>query len=580
MDIKLRDTVLSSNPAILLKFLSTLGEAILFFDEQGSILLANDVFFELVNVPKSRIKNEDVRSFLLSEEGEYLTRDNWPLTFDAKKHKMMLRLPTKGTALEVWVRAQKLDTDFYVVALQPQEKLFVGRPKRKLFDAASRAATSQETHAQHNRNNAAQDEHEDEQDLVIEHVGKQDEVDEQDVQPFGSIQGHIQDIWDQLQSKDAELTKDDYRAALKKVAHLFNAQLSIIELAQHPEDSKLITAQGEEILFPFTFKSLRLTSSDGAVKIVTEQNNPDVADWFYEHKRTGFVVLLSHRNSVTRDFVISRPLKEGKFTNLEVTLYKRFVQNAYIDFNKSHKQAQDTFISSTLQKGLGNRIQDIAGITACGLYNSATSTASIGGDFYTVFELPGRRACIVLGDVTGKGVEAASVSSAIKTALGAYAWEGLTPSYMVRSLNDFFMSFSRLETFATMFVGILSIETGELVYCSAGHLPGLIVKQRSNDIVKLTEQSGVVGAFSEMIYTDGYAQLSPGDTLLLYTDGVTEARRSDGTFLGEYGLRDRIVRHIHEPIEELPEAFISEIFAFTGNVLEDDVAFLAVRFDG
>ena len=243
---------------------------------------------------------------------------------------------------------------------------------------------------------------------------------------------------------------------------------------------------------------------------------------------------------------------------------------------------QDKRIAQALQTGMRNELQHVDGITAEAVYSSATATASVGGDFYDLIGLPGRRACVIMGDVSGKGVEAASVSAAVKTALGAYAWEGLAPARMVRSLNEFLLGFSRLETFATLFVGIIDLSDGMVRYCSAGHPPAIHVNADASEILTLDVQSGVVGAFHDIAYQDGVTRFSPGDVLLLYTDGTTEARDPSGAFFGEEGLRDAVMREsaADRPFEGFVGRLLASLDAFTGNRLEDDVAMVALRFDG
>ena len=132
---------------------------------------------------------------------------------------------------------------------------------------------------------------------------------------------------------------------------------------------------------------------------------------------------------------------------------------------------QDKRIAQALQTGMRNELQHVDGITAEAVYSSATATASVGGDFYDLIGLPGRRACVIMGDVSGKGVEAASVSAAVKTALWRLCVGGPGPARMVRSLNEFLLGFSRLETFATLFVGIIDLSDGMVRYCSAATRP-------------------------------------------------------------------------------------------------------------
>lgn len=232
---------------------------------------------------------------------------------------------------------------------------------------------------------------------------------------------------------------------------------------------------------------------------------------------------------------------------------------------------EDKRISQALQTGMRNELQRVEGITAQAVYSSATKAASVGGDFYDLIRLPDHRACVIMGDVSGKGVEAASVSAAVKTALGAYAWEGLAPARMVRSLNEFLLGFSRLETFATLFVGIIDLTEETIRYCSAGHPPALLMSPGADEISTLDVQSGVVGAFHDITYVDGVARLERGDVLLLYTDGTTEARDASGAFFGDEGLRDMVMRESagDKPFDGFVERLLGALDAFTGHNLED-----------
>ena len=276
-----------------------------------------------------------------------------------------------------------------------------------------------------------------------------------------------------------------------------------------------------------------------------------------------------------------RPDGAEPFDELELEFLSRLAEDVRTVGLGEEARARDKRISQALQTGMRNELQQVDGITAEATYSSATAAAFVGGDFYDLIRLPDRRSCVIMGDVSGKGVEAASVSAAVKTALGAYAWEGLSPARMVRLLNDFLLGFSRLETFATLFVGIADLSTATLTYCSAGHPPALMLGPGADEVSILDVQSGVVGAFHDMAYVDGTVTLRAGDVLFLYTDGTTEARSPDGSFFGEQSLRDMVMRESagDKPFEGFVDRLLATIDAFTGQNLEDDVAMLAVRFD-
>ena len=279
-------------------------------------------------------------------------------------------------------------------------------------------------------------------------------------------------------------------------------------------------------------------------------------------------------------FVLARGAGEEPFEDGEVDFLRRLADDVRDLAQGREESARDKRISQALQSGMRNELQEVEGISAQGLYSSATASAFVGGDFYDLVRLPGRRACVIMGDVSGKGVEAASVSAAVKTALGAYAWEGLKPARMVRSLNDFLLGFSRVETFATLFVGLVDLDEATITYCSAGHPPAILMRSRTGEYATLNVQSGVVGAFSDMAYQDGVESIEKGDMLLLYTDGTTEARSPAGDFCGEDGLREAVMREAAAGFEGICDRLLATLDGFTHNSLDDDVAMVALRFDG
>ncbi len=274
-----------------------------------------------------------------------------------------------------------------------------------------------------------------------------------------------------------------------------------------------------------------------------------------------------------------RDVDEEPLDDLELTFLDDFGHDLLSIARGDETRSQDKAISQALQTGMKNELQQVPGITAQAVYSSATAAAFVGGDFYDLIRLPDQRACVIMGDVSGKGVEAASVSAAVKTALGAYAWEGLKPAHMVKLLNDFLLGFSRIETFATLFVGIVDLRRRTLTYCSAGHPPALLLRARTGELESLGVQSGVVGAFPNMRYHDGRVRLESKDVLVLYTDGTTEARSPEGGFFGEDGLRDAVLGTIGEGYEGFVDRLLDTLDGFTGRNLADDVAMVSLRFD-
>lgn len=336
---------------------------------------------------------------------------------------------------------------------------------------------------------------------------------------------------------------------------------------------------GKQIALPSTVEGLKTGEGEASVKEVELDSALSRALAAQGLPCKGAVLFLGKFAGEQHTWLFLREENAEPLSDIELDFLDRVMLLVHSLAVGAEESQQNKHISQALQSGMKNELQQVGGISAEGIYSSATADAFVGGDFYSMIKLPGRRACIIMGDVSGKGIEAASISSAVKTALSAYAWEGRTPARMVATLNEFLLGFSRVETFATLFVGIVDLATSSLTYCSAGHPPAILVSAESGDAELLDVQSGVVGAFHDMEYKNGTVRLHEGDILLLYTDGTTEARSPEGAFFGETGLRDMIMNEVPQGFDGLLNRFLSTLDRYTGRRLDDDVAMVALRFD-
>ena len=336
---------------------------------------------------------------------------------------------------------------------------------------------------------------------------------------------------------------------------------------------------GNQIALPSTVEGLKTGEGEASVKEVELESELSRALAAQGLPCKGAVLFLGKFAGEQHTWLFLREENAEPLSDIELDFLDRVMLLVHSLAVGAEESQQNKHISQALQSGMKNELQQVKGISAEGIYSSATADAFVGGDFYSMIKLPGRRACIIMGDVSGKGIEAASISSAVKTALSAYAWEGRTPARMVATLNEFLLGFSRVETFATLFVGIVDLATSSLMYCSAGHPPAILVSAQSGDAELLDVQSGVVGAFHDMEYKNGTVRLHEGDILLLYTDGTTEARSPEGAFFGETGLRDMIMNEVPQGFDGLLNRFLSTLDRYTGRRLDDDVAMAALRFD-
>ena len=376
-----------------------------------------------------------------------------------------------------------------------------------------------------------------------------------------------------------ELTRETVMPLLEDAAEGLFAELIPLEGNQYQPVTMGMFPEAGSLNVPVDMTAL---VNDAQVPRVARTSEFEgLESWLanHTHANRGLLVVLGMLDEVPYGFLLLRDEEDEPFEDVDISFVRRFAEDIREVLAGTRARARDKHIAEALQRGMRNELQHVDGLLAQSRYFSATEAAFVGGDFFDLIRLPQGRACMIMGDVSGKGVEAASVSSAVKTALGAYSWEGLSPARMVRLLNDFLLGFSRIETFATMFVGMVDVNTGELVYCSAGHPPALLVRASSGELVMLGVQSGVVGAFEDMVYQDGYDTLQSGDMLLLYTDGVTEARNRDGAFFGEDGLRQMVSREAQLGFEGLCDRLIESLRGFAGHALDDDVALVALQLN-
>jgi PAS domain S-box-containing protein len=231
-------------------------------------------------------------------------------------------------------------------------------------------------------------------------------------------------------------------------------------------------------------------------------------------------------------------------------------------------------IAETLQRSMMKLPDAIGSLDFAHIYHSATETAMVGGDFYDVFECAPGVVALLIGDVAGKGIEAAVVTSLVKNTIRAEAYESHAPGDVITRSNEILRRQLDVGVFATVFFGVLDVASGELAYCSAGHPPSL-VRRGDGDIVRLEDGAPILGALEGIQFVESSVRLGLGDTLLMFTDGVIEARR-DSALYGDERLAD-IVRCAEPEPRHLVHAVYDNVLDFARNSLSDDIALMAVR---
>lgn len=264
-----------------------------------------------------------------------------------------------------------------------------------------------------------------------------------------------------------------------------------------------------------------------------------------------------------------------------LTTRERQIVNAICDQLAAALQNTRLFLSEkniakTLQEALLVMPESVEGLEYGSSYRSATAdVAMVGGDFYDLFELNTSKVALLIGDVSGKGLEAATLTSLIKNTIKAYAHHEYSPAAILARATDLIRRNTSAESFVTVFLGVLDISTGKMVYCSAGHPQAMIKRKDSSQSIQLLTRSPAMGISIEGPYIDEQVQMQKDDVLVLYTDGIIEARH-DRELFGQARLFEFVKNSGALSAKELPGQIISKADEFGGGELSDDIAILAV----
>lgn len=216
------------------------------------------------------------------------------------------------------------------------------------------------------------------------------------------------------------------------------------------------------------------------------------------------------------------------------------------------------------------------------LYAVMDPAREVGGDFYDFYMIDEDHLALTIADVTGKGVPASLFMAVSKTILKNRTLEGGTPAQILEAANNQICEGNDNSMFVTVWLGILTISTGEMVCANGGHeYPGLRQKGEPFRLVR-TKHGLALGVMEDMTYLDEHYQLSPGDSLFVYTDGVTEANRTDGSMFGETRLEQVLAG---TKADDTPAMILEEVRSavddFVGDAPQfDDLTMLCVVYHG
>jgi phosphoserine phosphatase RsbU/P len=215
------------------------------------------------------------------------------------------------------------------------------------------------------------------------------------------------------------------------------------------------------------------------------------------------------------------------------------------------------------------------------IYAQMTAARSVGGDFYDLFMIDTDRLGFVIGDVSGKGVPASLFMAVTRTLLRATAMQGGSAAECMAFVNQILSKQSDAPMFVTIVYGILDTKTGEVDYCNAGHHPPLLFSPRAELRTAEGGRNLFVGMYEGVRYTGSQLKLEPGEGLLLYTDGVTEAFNEAGEMFESQRLVEAVVAKQDATADEMVNHVLHAVKEFAGAAPQsDDFTALALRYLG
>jgi len=281
------------------------------------------------------------------------------------------------------------------------------------------------------------------------------------------------------------------------------------------------------------------------------------------------------------------PIGRAAFTQTDETMVEYFagLVAAALVRMRAHKAAleraavqRDLDLARELQGGLLPKVfptrEEAPGIE---LFARLEPAKEVSGDLYDFFPVEAGKMCFVVGDVSGKGIAAGIFMAVTRTLIRATAVPGRSPLEIMNRVNAQLAKENQASLFVTMILGVVDTATGRMVYGQGGHNPPILVPAQGKPIY---EPAGgmPLGVFEDAKFGERELQLKPGETLLVYTDGVTEAMNQAKDLFGEDRLENAVTGVASLSPEKIAERVIEQVEGF---VLEaersDDITLLAIQ---
>lgn len=255
--------------------------------------------------------------------------------------------------------------------------------------------------------------------------------------------------------------------------------------------------------------------------------------------------------------------------------------NAHVKVKKQYEQIKEYNEQMKRELSIARKIQehfvhqeDISS-EQLNVYCEYIPLQDISGDIFEVVKLKNNNYMIFIGDVTGHGLPAALYTMMLKSSFNSYSRRYLSPGTILTEMNSELCEVLLPDFFITSAVVMIDLKLMTMTYCTAAHPAPLFYYSRKNEIVELNSPNTMLGVMRGKKYRDDTIELSPGDRLLLYTDGITEMLNSEEKIWGKDRLKESMYTHLDQHGKKLMELILKDAqsYSATGEI-QDDIAMI------
>jgi two-component system CheB/CheR fusion protein len=284
-------------------------------------------------------------------------------------------------------------------------------------------------------------------------------------------------------------------------------------------------------------------------------------------------VPLRSQDKVVGAFSFGRSEDWGRFTSAELDFIDKLAPALSMALKNAELHANARMIAEVLQTSLLKPVKAVPGLEIGLAYQPAHLAERVGGDFYDVFALKDARVAVLVGDVCGSGVQAASLTETVRATLRALASFDASPSSILTGANEVMLAHASSLQMVTVLLAILDIPRGTITVSSAGHPPPVLCGETCRF---LEAPPGLPLGTMSHAYREAEFDVLPAETIFLYTDGLTEARRGSD-FFGEARLVKALSAQNLAAVQRMVDTVVSIVRGHADGLLTDDLAVLAVR---